>query len=200
MFGINAASEIFQNAIKEILTGLLGCKNISDNIIVFGATMAEHDQNLYGVLTRLQQHDVRLNKEKCSFSKSEATFYGHIFSSKGLRANPEKIEAITNMSVPENVSEVKSLLGMAQYLSRYISEYATITAPSQALTKKETPWQWSDEQQHAFDKLKDSLTKSHVMSYFNPAQETKVIVNASPVGLGGLLAQEPNKERRDVVL
>ena len=190
MFGINAASEIFQNAIEEILTGLPGCKNISDDVIVFGATTAEHDQNLYGVLTRLQQHDVRLNKEKCSFSKSEVTFYGHIFSSEGLRADPEKIEAITNMSVPENVSEVKSLLGMAQYVSRYIPEYATITAPLRALTKKDTPWQWSDKQQHAFDKLKDSLTKSHVMSYFNPDQETKVIVDASPVGLAGLLAQD----------
>ncbi|XP_044166850.1 uncharacterized protein K02A2.6-like [Acropora millepora] len=142
-FGINAASEIFQNAIEEILTGLPGCKNISDDIIVFGATTAEHDQNLYGVLTRLQQQDVRLNKEKCSFSKSEVTFYGHIFSSEGLRADPERIEAITNMSVPENVSEVKSLLGMAQYVSRYVPEYATIAAPLRALTKKETPWQWT---------------------------------------------------------
>ena len=157
---------------------------------MFGATTAEHDQNLYGVFTRLQQHYVRLNKEKCSFSKSEVTFYGHIFSSEGLRADPEKIEAITNMSVPENVSEVKSSLGMAQYVSRYIPEYATITAPLRALTKKETPWQWSDEQQHAFDKLKASLTNSHVMSYFNPDQETKVIVDASPVALAGLLAQD----------
>ena len=190
MFGINAASEIFQNAIEEILTGLPGCKNISDDIIVFGATTAEHDQNLYGVLTRLQQQDVRLNKEKCSFSKSEVTFYGHIFSSEGLRADPEKIEAITNMSAPKNVSKVKSLLGMAQYVSRYVPEYATITALLRALTKKETPWQWSTEQQHVFDKLKDSLTKSHVMSHFNPAQATKVIVDASPVGLGGILAQD----------
>ena len=84
MFGINAASEIFQNAIEEILTGLPGCKNFSDDIIVFGATTAEHDQILYGVLTRLQQHGVRLNKEKCSFSRSEVTFYGHIFSSEGI--------------------------------------------------------------------------------------------------------------------
>ena len=157
---------------------------------MFRVTTAEHDQNLYGVLTRLQQHGICLNKEKCSFSKSEVTFYGHIFSSEGLRADPEKIEAITNMSVPENVSEVKSLLGMAQYVSRYIPEYATIRALLRALIKKETPWQRSDEQQHAFDKLKDSLTKSHVMPYFNPAQETKVIVDASPVGLRGLLAQD----------
>ena len=94
------------------------------------------------------------------------------------------------MNEPKNASEVRSLLGMAQYFSRYIADYATISAPLRALTKKETPWQRSDEQQHAFDKLKDSLTKSHVMSYFNPAQETKVIVDASPVGLGGLLVQD----------
>ena len=124
MFGINAASEIFQNAIEKILTGLPGCKNISDDIIVFGATTAEHDQNLYGVLTRFQQHGVRLNKEKCSFSRSEVTFYGYIFSSEGIKADPGKLEAITNMSEPENVSKVKSLLGMAQYVSCYIPEYA----------------------------------------------------------------------------
>ena len=73
------------------------------------------------------------------------------------------------MSEPENASKVRSLLGMAQYVSRYIAEYATITSPLQALTKIETPWQWTDEQQHVLDKLKDSLTKSHFMSYFNPA-------------------------------
>ena len=124
---------------------------------MFGATIAEHDQNLYGVLTRLK-HDIRLNEEKCSFSRSEVMFYGHIFSSKGIRADPEKIEAITNTSEPENASEVRSLLGMAQYVSRHIADYATIMAPLRALTKKETPWQWSDEKQHAFDKPKDSLT------------------------------------------
>ena len=51
-----------------------------------------------------------------------------------------EIEAITNTSVPEDVSEVKSLLGMFQYVSRYIPDYATIKAPLRALTKKETPW------------------------------------------------------------
>ena len=128
MFGINAASEIFQNAVEEILEGLPGCRNISDDIIVFGRTQQEHDENLRGVLERLQQHDVRLNKDKCSFSKSEVKFYGHILSQNGVKANPNKIKAITEMSKPENVSEVKSLLGMAQYVSRYIPDYATITA------------------------------------------------------------------------
>ena len=90
MFGINAASEIFQNAIEEILTGLPGCKNISDDIIVFGATTAKDDQNLYGVLTRLQQHHVRLNEGKFSFSRSEVTFYGIFSAAKELEPIPRK--------------------------------------------------------------------------------------------------------------
>ena len=49
-FGGNAASEIFQEAIRELLTGLPGCKNISDDIIVFGKSQDEHDKNLRGVL------------------------------------------------------------------------------------------------------------------------------------------------------
>ena len=94
------------------------------------------------------------------------------------------------MSKPESIGEVKSLLGMAQYVSRYIPNYATITAPLRLLTKKDKSWQWADVQQRAFDKLKDSLIKNHVMSYFNPRLKSEVIVDASPVGLGGLLVQD----------
>ena len=50
------------------------------------------------------------------------------------------------MSKPEGVSEVKSLLGLAQYVSRYIPDYATITAPLRLLTKKDMAWQWAEEQ------------------------------------------------------
>ena len=68
VFGINAASEIFQNATEEILTGLRR------------KTQKKHDENLRGVPERLQQLGVRLNKEKCAVSRSEIKFYGHIFS------------------------------------------------------------------------------------------------------------------------
>ena len=53
MFGINATSEILQNSIAELLTGLPGCKNISGNIIVHGRDVKEDDKNLNRVLTRL---------------------------------------------------------------------------------------------------------------------------------------------------
>ncbi|CAB4016982.1 Hypothetical predicted protein, partial [Paramuricea clavata] len=136
LFGINAAAEIFQNAIEEILAGLPGCKNISDDIIVFGRGQKEHDTNLRGVLERLKQYNIRLKEEKCSFSQSTIMFYGHIFSAEGIKPDPKKIDAIKAMNPPECSSEVKSLLGMAQYVSRFIPDYAKITAPLRSLTKQ----------------------------------------------------------------
>ena len=190
LFGINAAAEIFQNAIEEILAGLPGCKNISDDIIVFGRDQREHDANLRGVLERLKQYNVRLKEEKCSFSQSKIMFYGHIFMAKGIKPDPKKIHVIKTMNPPRCVGEVKSLLGMAQYVSRFIPDYATITAPLRNLTKQGVDWKWGENEQIALDSLKEALTGDKVMTYFDPRKKTEIVVDASPVGLGGLLMQE----------
>ena len=130
IIGINAASEIFQNWIADLLTGLRGWKNIW----VYGRDVREHDENLNCVLACLREHNARLNRDKSAFRKAEVIFYGHSFSAEGIKAAPQKINAIKTMQPPESPSEVKSLLGMAQYVSRFISNYFTITAPLRALT------------------------------------------------------------------
>ena len=142
MFGINAASEIFQNTLSELLSGLDGCKNMSDDIIVYGKTQQEHDKCLKAVLERLRQKNVKLNKDKCMISHNHVCFYGHIFSADGIAADPNKTSAIVNAAAPQNASEVRSLLGMAQYVSRFIPAYAEITAELRELTHKDVPWTW----------------------------------------------------------
>ena len=189
MFGINAASEIFQNAIAELLAGLPGCKNISDDIIVYGKDQREHDLNLQAVLQRLSDYNVRLNKDKCHFSQSQVCFYGHIFSAKGVQADPAKIDSIQQARAPQNVSEVKSLLGLSQYVSRFIPDYSTITAPLRALTRTDAEWKWTTNEQTCLNNLKAALTGHNVMSYFDQNKPTEIIVDASPVGLAALLVQ-----------
>ena len=135
MFGVNAASGIFQNAISQLQHDLKGCKNYSDDIIVHGKDQAEHDANLDAVLRPLQEHGLRLNKAKCKFAQDHVTFYGHVFGRDGLAADTKKIET-------RNVSEVKSLLGMAQYGSGFIPNYASITSPLRELTLSDTQWIW----------------------------------------------------------
>ena len=67
LFGVNAASEIFQRTIADLLSDIPGARNLSDDIIVHGKTQAEHDENLRKTLKRLQEKGAKLNREKCVF-------------------------------------------------------------------------------------------------------------------------------------
>ena len=93
-FGINSASEVFQNEIYKILQGLSGVINVSDDILVHGKNKREHDKNLELVLKRLNFKGVTLNKQKCQFNLESIHFFGHVFNKSGVMADPEKIRAI----------------------------------------------------------------------------------------------------------
>ena len=109
---------------------------------LFGKRQEEYDMNLRDVLQRLQENNLRLNEDKCEFSKTEIMLYGHTFSCSGIKPVPLKVEAIQTASPPKTPSEVKSSLGMTQYVSRFIPNYATITASLRLLTRQDTPWKW----------------------------------------------------------
>ncbi|XP_072180199.1 uncharacterized protein [Diadema setosum] len=158
MFGVNSASEIFQAAVAELLSGLNGVKNVSDDIIIYGKNQAEHDSRLKAVLDRLNSHNVRLKREKCQFSQPSVTFYGHVFSRQGLSPDPRKIEAIINADAPQNAKEMESLLGLASYISRFIPDYAALTAPLRALTHQDVQWTWGEPEIRAFEKLEEVIT------------------------------------------
>ena len=136
----------------------------ASDIIVFGKTQAEHDSSLQATLKRLQQRGAKMNNGKCIFSVHEL-FFGHVFSAQGIKADPKTIDTI---------------LGMAQYVARFIPDFASRTEPLRRLTRKDVPWKSTQQEQEAFDDIKEALTTTQVMAYFNPAKQT-VLVDASPV-------------------
>ena len=191
--GISSASEVFQEAIRGVIQGIPGTLNISDDIIIHGKGTKRHDEALKAVLNRLREHNLTLSKAKCEFHKDRLEFFGNIFSKDGLSADPRKVAFIKNASPPENVSELRSLLGMASYCSRFIPNVATITDPLRELTKKNAKWTWGKAQEEALTKLKTHLTDDTVLlGYFDRTKQTEVIVDTSPVGLGA--QKEPNTE------
>ena len=78
---------------------------------------------------------------------------------------------------------------MTNYVSRFIDNYSTITEPLRRLTKQDQLFEWNSEQENAFSLLKDSLVSDKVMTYFDPGKSTELCVDASPVGVSGILIQ-----------
>uniref|UniRef100_H3A736 Gypsy retrotransposon integrase-like protein 1 n=1 Tax=Latimeria chalumnae TaxID=7897 RepID=H3A736_LATCH len=183
-FGISCAAEIFQNAIRETLSGLKRALNISDDIFVYGVSTEDHNTNLQAVLQRLRGKGLTLNKQKCIFNKSNLEFFGYVFTENGMTVDPKKIQAIHD---PANATEVRSLLRVINFCCRFIPQYATLTEPLRELTKKDVPWKWSAKHEESLAKLRETLLPS-VLAYFDSDKETEILVDASPVGLTAILA------------
>ena len=188
--GISSASEIFQETISNVIQDIDNVKNISDDILVFGKTQQEHDIALDRTFKRLSEKGLTLNKQKCELNKTQITFFGVVFSDKGISPDPVKVEAIKEASRPKNVNELRSFLGMTSYCSRFISDYATICEPLRRLTRQDEEWNWSNEQEMAFEKLKVKLSSDTVIAYFDAKKDIEVLVDASPVGLAAMLVQD----------
>ena len=196
MFGINSAPEKYQQVIQQVLQDCSGTANISDDVIVYGSDQAEHDRRLEKVLTRLKERGLTLNKDKCVFNMSKLTFMGLVLSQQGIGPTEEKVKAVKEAREPQNVSEVKSFLGLVNFNARFIPDLATIAEPLRRLTKKGVPFVFGPEQRKSFRELKQRLTQAETLGYFDRNAKTKIVCDASPVGLGAILLQEKKGEDR----
>ncbi|XP_030855953.1 uncharacterized protein K02A2.6-like [Strongylocentrotus purpuratus] len=189
LFGINAAPEIYQYEIHRVIAGIEGAANISDDIIVHASTQKEHDKRLKQVLGRLRDAGLTANAEKCKFGVSELDFMGHRLTSEGLNPGLAKVKAIAEAREPQTATEMRSFLGLVNYCAKFIPNFATLADPLRKLTRKDTPFQFGHEQRQAFKSLKESLMSAETLGYYDLNAPTKVIADASPVGLGAVLVQ-----------
>ena len=144
-FGTNSASETFQKVINEQTQDIPGSLNISDDVIVFGTTQANHDKALQAVLQKFSKVGLTLNKQKCEFNKSSLTFFGFVFSANGISPDPKKVQAIHEASPPDSISSVRSFSGMATYCAKFIPNFSEISQPLRKLTKKDTQFKWTQD-------------------------------------------------------
>ncbi|KAL7867549.1 hypothetical protein SRHO_G00089330 [Serrasalmus rhombeus] len=134
-FGISSAPEHFQKSMTQLLEGLEGVLCQMDDVLIWGATQQQHDERLRATLSRLQEAGLTLN-EKCEFSKSQIKFLGQIIEASGVRADLNKVKAVKAMREPENISEVRGLLGMINHLGKFLPHLAEKTRPLRDLLKK----------------------------------------------------------------
>lgn len=107
---------VFQNTIKETLSGLLGISNLNNDILIFSNILEEHHIRLRDTLRHLSDSGLTLNKYKCSFFQDIIEFFGYIFSLESLQGDPKKVAlAIKTASVPRNPTDISSFLWMATY-------------------------------------------------------------------------------------
>jgi hypothetical protein len=122
---------------------------------------------------------------KCLFYQEHIDYLGHIISKEGIVVDLEKIEAIREWSMPKNVTEVRSFMGLDGYYRRFIARFSRIAHPITSLQRKEKKFQWIDNCEKRFQQLKQLLTNAPILRIADPNEDFVVCKE----DLGGVLTQ-----------
>ena len=188
-YGVTSAVSIFQRTIENVLKGLPGCCVRIDDILVSGETDEIHLENLHRVLQRLQECGLSLNPNKFHFMLDQVVYLGTTISAEGISPTKERVKAIREAEAPTNVPELQSFLGSANFLCKFVPDFARTASPLYQLLCKETPWKWGKLEQEAFHNLKAALCSDSVLRHYDPASKLILQCDASSVGVGATLLQ-----------
>ena len=127
------------------LRGLIGkiCFASLDDIVVFGNTIQEHNENLVMLFEILRATGLKLQPDKCEFLRPELEYLGHLIPENGVKPNPNKLFAVQNFKRPEKQKDLMSFLGLAGYYRKFIKNFSTIAKPLTGLIKKDSSFNWT---------------------------------------------------------
>lgn len=160
-----------------------------DDILVFAKTRKEHYRRVQAVLDRLKEYGLTVNMDKSKIGKELVDFMGHTLSASGILPMNDKVSAIQAFRRPANVTEMRSFLGLVNYVGKFIPNLSSLSAPLRQMTVKGLPFTWTKEGKRSFETIKSALVKPEHLGYFSPKNPTTLITDASNNGLGAVLLQ-----------
>ena len=187
-YGVSSAPGIYQRIMEQLLQNIPMTVVYLDDILVSGSTPEEHDRNLRTVLTRLLDKGLWLRKEKCVFRQKSCRYLGHVIDEEGIHPTDDKVMAIKNAPVPQNVQQLRSYLGLIHYYHNFLSNISSLLAPLHELTRLDTEWKWGTIHQKAFEQSKALLSSSKVLAHYDPQLPIIVSSDASAYGIGSVLS------------
>lgn len=194
--GGSNSNEIFQSTMDERLGDLNYVAIFVDDMMVGGRDQEEHDERLASLKKRLKENNLTVNEEKSVENKDQVDFIGFTFNQYGISPSRDKVDALSKMKHPTNLEELRSFLGLITYQCHFIPHFSNKTEPLRRLLKK-GEFKWEKEQDLTFKALVGEFTKSvRTLGYFDKNDKTKLVVDAGPNGLGGVLVQTKNGVNR----
>lgn len=202
-FGLTGAPAMFQRYMNQTLSEFLDdfASAYMDDVLVYSnGSKADHEKKVRRILRALSAAGLNLDPAKSEFSVQTVKYVGFILrAGQGIACDAEKVRTIREWLAPKTVKGVRSFLGFANYYRVFIRDYSAIVEPLNALTKKGAPFEWTTEQDAAFETLKERFASAPLLRSFDPDLATVVETDCSGFALGGSLSQEdPSGVRRPV--
>jgi hypothetical protein len=164
-FGLLNAGATFQRAMDFAFKELMGkiIEIYQDDLTVFSKDRSQHVSHLRQVFERCRKYGISLNPAKSIMGVDEGKLLGHIIAKDGVKIDPERVEAIKRVPLPQTKKALQSFLGQINFVKRFIPNLAETMKPILRLLKKDVKFEWTSEGRKAFNSIKDSISRSHVL-------------------------------------
>ena len=195
-FGLKNAPAAFQREMQSILKTFPWCKVIVyiDDILILSNSFEEHMELVQKVLSTLNNHNIKLNPEKCQWFRPEVDFLGHHVSRTGITKQQKYIDKVDKFPRPETIRQLREFLGLVNFQRKFVPNCSQIQQPLSQLTggKGNKRLTWTEEMIVAFDTLKAEMKKEIELTfpnYLDTKNKLELWVDASETGAGACLAQ-----------
>jgi hypothetical protein len=147
-FGLTNAPSTFMRLMNHVLRNFIGKFVVVyfDDILIYSKTLEEQVEHIQCMLVVLREQKLYTNLEKCTFCTDKVVFLCFVVSEHGVEVDDEKVKVVPKWTPPQNVSQVRSFLGLAGFYPRFVKDFSTIATPINELTKKEVPCKWEEAQ------------------------------------------------------
>jgi hypothetical protein len=195
--GLKNAGGSFSRMTAKVLHSQIGRNVLTyvDDIIVKSTKQENHITDLQETFANFRQAGLKLNPEKCVFRVKKGKFLGCLVSTKGIEANPSKIEAILRMEPPSIKKGAQRLTGRLASLNRFIFRSAERNLPFFEVLKSAEVFQWGPTQQKAFEELKQYLIDLTTLTPPVLGAPLLLYVAASHFAMSVALVQEKLEEQ-----
>src|ERR1051325_1868790 len=164
-----------------------------DDLFLFTKTLEEHLNIMERLFRVLRESDLKIHNKKCSLLQKKVHFIGHIFGEEGVEPEPGKIDAMQNFPRPTNKKSLKSFLGLISYYRTFIKNLSHDFSRLLELLRKGVKYEWTDEREKAFQRIKQKLKKLPTLAYVDESKDAPPLIlqtDASNKSIAGVLSQK----------
>jgi hypothetical protein len=191
-FGLTNAPAYFMYLMNKVFMEYLDKFMVVfiDDILIFSKNEEEHGKHLRLVLQKLRENQLYAKLYKCEFGLKEVSFLGHIISEGRISVDPCKVKYSFLKEELQNVSDIRSFLGLAGYYRRFIEGFSKISKLMTKLLAKGKTFEWTPWRESSFQELKKRLTTAQVLTMPDMERPLSIYCDVSGQGLGCVLMQD----------
>ena len=134
-----------------------------DDFVIPAKNMKELEERTIRFLKIAKRHNLCFKRSKCNFNMEEIPILRVIVRKGQVQIETDKVKAVKEWKTPTKIKEVESFLGFANFYRQFIKNFSHMARPLNELKGKKE-WKWEEEQQRAFDELKDKIISQPVLA------------------------------------